>query len=99
MQPIELQPFIIKDEYKHYFYRDYPNLHIPHFETITYTNEKQSEASDSRPYTISHVNEKTQYNRCKVSMSQTDKDEESLQEQQLLPDETITAIPELNWIR
>ena len=50
----ELLPFLIRNDFKHPYYKDFTKIHISHLDSIELDPDfllEQSETSDSRPYT------------------------------------------------
>ena len=59
----ELLPFIIQNDSKHPYYKNFPTLHTSHIEAIELNSDfliEQSETSDSRPYTNLFQNNTTE---------------------------------------
>ena len=50
----ELLPFLIRNDFKHLYYKNFTTLHTSHLDSIEFNPDfllEQSESSDSRPYT------------------------------------------------
>ena len=69
-----LLPFLIRNDFKHPYYKDFTTIHTSHFESIEFNPDfllEQFETSDSRPYTNLLQNNTNEYENILSETSDT----------------------------